>query len=74
MSDNLIVTVQDTSIFTAVSNLNNPAYLESLNSIGNVDTTTNGLVNGSLLIYNTTTNKWAASNLLNSQNIEAGEF
>lgn len=74
MSDNLIVTVQDTSIFTAVSNLNNPAYVESLASVRDIDITTNGVVNGSVLVYKTTTNKWTASTTLDAQNLEGGAY
>jgi hypothetical protein len=31
-------------------------------------------VNGSLLIFKTTTNKWTASTTLDAQNMEGGEF
>jgi hypothetical protein len=31
-------------------------------------------INGSLLIYKTTTNKWTASTTLDAQNMEGGEF
>ena len=74
MPDNLIVTVQDTSIFTAVSNLNNPAYVQNLASVGDIDITTNGQVNGSVLVYNTSTSKWTATRLLESQDISGGQY
>ena len=51
-----------------------PATVESINDIANVDTTTNGLTTGSILIYRTTTNKWTASTVLENQNMEGGEF
>jgi len=54
--------------------LASPAVVESINDIANVDTTTNGLTTGSILIYRTTTNKWTASTTLDAQNMEGGEF
>jgi len=33
-----------------------------------------GTVNGSILIYKSTTNKWTASTTLDAQNMEGGEF
>jgi hypothetical protein len=73
-NNNLIVTVQDTSLVTATSNLNNPIYLESLNNVGDVDMLTNGKNEGSVLVYRTSTNKWTASTTLDAQNMEGGEF
>jgi hypothetical protein len=32
------------------------------------------LQSGSMLVYDTTTNKWVATTLLNQQTIEAGQF
>jgi hypothetical protein len=48
--------------------------VESITNIADVDVTTNGLNNGSLLIYKTATNKWTASRLLDFQVMEGGEF
>jgi hypothetical protein len=45
-----------------------------LDFVGDVDVITNGKVNGSVLVYNTTTNKWTATTTLNAQNMEGGEF
>lgn len=73
-NNNLIVTVQDTSLVTATSNLNNPIYLESLNNVGDIDMNLNGKQEGSVLVYRTTTNKWTASTTLDAQNMEGGEF
>jgi hypothetical protein len=74
MANDLIVTVQDTSLTLASTNLNNPVIIETMDNIGDVDLTTNGKVNGSVLVYNTTTNKWTATTTLDAQNMEAGEF
>ena len=72
--NNLIVTVQDESLVTATSNLNNPIFLESFDTVGDVDMLANGKRDGSVLVYRTTTNKWTASTTLDAQNMEGGEF
>ena len=74
MSNELIVTLQQEDLVTVSSNLNNPVYLESLDSVGDLDTSTNGKVNGSILVYRTTTNKWTSTTTLDAQNMEGGEF
>lgn len=74
MADNLIVTVQDTSLVNVTSNFSNPTILESMDLVADVDTTTNGKLNGSVLVYKTTTNKWTATRTLDLQNVEGGEF
>lgn len=60
-----------TTIITS-SSLSNPAVIDSVSSIGNVDTTT--LNNGALLVYKTNTNKWTSTTTLDAQNMEGGEF
>ena len=72
--NNLIVTVQDTSLVTATSNLNNPIYLETLSNVGDVDMASNGKENGSVLVYKTNTNKWTSTRVLDLQIMEGGEF
>jgi hypothetical protein len=74
MADDLIVTVQDTSLTLASTNLNNPVIIETMDNVGDVDTTTEGKLNGSLLVYRTTTNKWTSTRTLDAQNMEGGEF
>jgi hypothetical protein len=74
MSNELIVTLQQENLVTVSSNLDNPVYLESLDSVGDVNTSTNGKVNGSILVYRTTTNKWTSTTTLDAQNMEGGEF
>jgi hypothetical protein len=64
----------DSTVLFSSTNLANPATLQSLSDIGNVDTSTNGLTNGSILIYKTTTNMWTSSTTLDAQNMEGGEF
>lgn len=39
-----------------------------------VDVVTEGIVNGSLLVYRSATSKWTSTINLNAQNMDAGEF
>lgn len=72
--DNLTVAVSEGTIVLASSNLAAPAVVESMSNIADVDTTTNGKLNGSVLVYRTTTNKWTSTTTLDAQNMEGGEF
>ena len=62
------------SLYTTSTNLANPAVVESMEGIGDVDTSTEGKLNGSVLVYRTTTNKWTSTTTLDAQNMEGGEF
>ena len=70
----LQVAVSEGTLVLSSTNLANPAVVESVSNIADVDVTTNGKINGSILIYRTTTNKWTASTTLDAQNMEGGEF
>lgn len=83
MSDTIAIVQADEALQVAVaegvltlasSNVSNPAVVESIDNIADVDVTTNGKVNGSILVYRTTTNRWTASTTLDAQNMEGGEF
>lgn len=74
MADNLVVTVADEQLFTTTATLDNPTYVEHVEAIGDVDVTSNGKVDGSILVYKQATNKWTSTTLLNLQQVEAGEF
>jgi hypothetical protein len=83
MSDTVAIVTPDEALSVAVSegvltlsstNLANPAVIESISDIADVDVTTYGKVNGSILIYKSLTNKWTASTTLDAQNMEGGEF
>lgn len=67
-------TIQQSSLFVASTNLAEPATVDTLSSIGDVDVTTNGQLNGSVLVYKTTTNRWTSTTTLDAQNMEGGEF
>ena len=71
--DALTVAVSEgTFVLNTSTNLANPAVVESISNIVDVDTTTK--INGSLLVYKTTTNKWTSTTTLDAQNMEGGEF
>jgi len=65
-------TVSQTSTTTSSTDLANPAVLESLSDVADVDTVDK--INGSVLVYKTLTNKWTATTTLDAQNMEGGEF
>lgn len=82
MSD-IIATVQYGDAITVVNSENNPVVTAvgiqgvgasdmSLQNLSDIDVNT--LVNGSVLVYKTNTNKWTSTRLLDQQYIEAGEF
>ena len=83
MSDTIAIVQTDEALQIAVSegvltlassNVSNPAVVESLANVADVDTTTYGKVDGSILVYRTLTNRWTSTTLLDSQNMDAGEF
>ena len=63
---------EGTYVLNTSTNLANPAVVESISNIADVDTTTK--INGSVLVYKTTTNKWTSTTTLDAQNMEGGEF
>jgi hypothetical protein len=82
MADIIAVVEPDEALTVAVSegtyvlntstNLANPAVVESISNIADVDTTTK--LNGSVLVFKTTTNKWTSTTTLDAQNMEGGFF
>lgn len=79
----IIATVDENELFVISSeqqltisstDTSNPTVVESLDSIADIDTTTNGKNNGSILVYRTTTNRWTSTTTLDAQNMEGGEF
>lgn len=83
MTDTVAIVTPDQALSVAVSegvltlsstNLAAPAVVESMSNIADVDVTTNGKVNGSILVYKTNTNKWTSSTTLDAQNMEGGEY
>ena len=84
MADTIAVVEPDEALTVAVSegtytlntqsDLSNPAVVESMQNVADVDIVTEGLNNGSILVYKTATNKWTSTTLLSEQNMEGGEF
>jgi hypothetical protein len=81
MTDTIAIVQPDEALQVAVSegvltlsssNVANPAVVESMSIIADVDTSVR--VNGSILVYKTTTNKWTSTTTLDAQNMEGGEF
>ena len=70
----ITASIAQDSLYTTSTNLANPAVVESMEGIGDVDTSTEGKLNGSILVYRTTTNKWTSTTTLDAQNMEGGEF
>jgi hypothetical protein len=70
----LFVTTSESQLTISSTDTSNPTVVESLGSIADVDTTTNGKNNGSILVYRTTTNRWTSTTTLDAQNMEGGEF
>jgi hypothetical protein len=63
---------EGTYVLNTSTNLANPAVVESISNIADVDTTTK--INGSVLVYKTTTNKWTATTVLDAQDVTGGQY
>ena len=72
--ESLQVAVSEGTIVLSDTSLANPAVVESMSNIADVDVTTNGKVTGSILIYREATQKWTASTTLDAQNMEGGYY
>lgn len=64
--------LQEQNLTTVQTTVYNPAVVGQLSEIRDVDTTT--LVNGSVLVYKTTTSKWTSTTTLDAQNMDGGFF
>ena len=72
MSENITVIVQEEGLVSVSTNLNNP--IDSLSLVGDIDITTNGKLNGSVLVYNSTTDKWTSTTILDAQDVTGGQY
>jgi len=68
------VRTQQQGMTLVSSNLSNPTTVNKIQDIGDVDIVTNGKIEGSILVYKATTNKWTSTTTLDEQNMEGGEF
>lgn len=76
MADDIYVTVEEeqSTTVTTVGEQGLSSTTGNITDIADVDSTTNGLQDGSLLIYSTASSKWVTGKLLEKQEVEAGEF
>jgi len=84
MTDTVVVVTPEEALTVAVSegtyalttstNVTNPAVVESVDNIADVDVTTEGKLNGSVLVYKTTTNKWTSTKVLDAQDVTGGQY
>jgi hypothetical protein len=72
--ETLRVTSLEQNLTTAYSDLAAPTVVESLDNVADVDTSTYGKENGSVLVYKTLTHKWTSTRTLDLQIMEGGEF
>jgi hypothetical protein len=70
----LFVTTSESQLVTAATDTAAPSVVESLDAVGDIDTNTNGKINGSVLVYRTTTNKWTSTTILDAQDVTGGQY
>ena len=66
------VVAQTTNIQTIVTGIMGPPGAGTFSQLRDIDLTQLG--SGSLLVYNTQTQKWTATTLLDQQTVESGQF
>lgn len=66
------VQIQEQDLVSVSTTLYNPPTVPRLGDVGDVDTAI--LVNGSVLVFKSATNKWTSTTTLDLQNMEGGEF
>jgi len=83
MADIVAVVTPDQALSVAVSegvltlsqtNLAAPAVVESMTDIKDTDMTTFGKLDGSVLVYKASTNKWTATRILDAQDVTGGQY
>jgi len=68
------VRTQQQGLTLVSSNLNNPVTVRKVENIGDVDIITEGKIDGSVLVYKATTNKWTSTLNLDQQVMDGGQF
>jgi len=68
------VKTQQRNLTLVSSNLNNPVTVHKIEDIGDVDIVTDGKIDGSVLVYKATTNKWTSTLNLDQQVMDGGQF
>lgn len=82
--DNITVVVSDEDVFSTTvqendlvqtsTSLYNIPTVPKLQDIGDVDVATQGKLDGSVLVYDTSTDKWVSTKVLEKQLMNAGHF
>jgi len=70
----LFVTTSESQLVTAATDTAAPSVVERLDAVGDIATNTNGKINGSVLVYRTTTNKWTSTTILDAQDVTGGQY
>jgi hypothetical protein len=70
--NNTVVVDNKQSVVVLTGLMAPPTGITTLQGMTNVDTTT--LVTGSVLVYNTTSQKWVATTTFDAQNMEGGYY
>jgi hypothetical protein len=75
MSDITVQIQQDNQItVSSIGIQGESGAIVPLSSNQEVDVTTNGKLNGSILVYKTATSKWTATKTLDAQDMEGGHY
>jgi hypothetical protein len=73
MSD-INVTVQEDDLIGASTSLYNPPTINKLQDVGDIDVATQGKLDGSVLVYDASTDKWVSTKKLEKQLVNGGFF
>lgn len=73
MSD-VTVTIQEDDLIQASTSLYNIPTVPKLQDIGDIDVATQGKLDGSVLVYDTSTDKWVSTKILEKQLMNGGFF
>ena len=73
MSDTTVTIHEEDLIQTSINEYNVP-LLPKLQDIGDIDVATQGKLDGSVLVYNISTDKWVSTKILEKQLINGGFF
>lgn len=72
--DTFTTNVQENDLVQTSTSLYNIPAIPKLETVGDVDTTSQGKLDGSVLVYDTSTNKWVSTKLLEKQIMNGGFF
>jgi hypothetical protein len=73
MSDTTVTIQEEDLIGTSINEYNVP-LLPKLQDIGDIDVATQGKLDGSVLVYDASTDKWVSTKILEKQLMNGGFF